>query len=295
MKLLSFGEIIWDVYGPTERTLGGAPLNFSAYAAMLCDSVYLMSAVGDDTLGNEALKEIKALGIETKYITVLKNRPTGKCDVTLDKNSIPTYKLAENTAYDAIFSQGPLNEKIDAIAFGTLALRDPENRLTLSRILENNSFDEVYTDLNIRPPFYSLESVDFCLRNATVVKISDEELPLVMALLSSPCASAEESVKRIAENYRRIKLIVITCGENGALCYDTQREEIYRCPAVTTHAVSTVGAGDSFGAAFLSQYLTSGDIAAALKIATKVASFVVSHKESIPRGAAEFVNGIIHS
>ena len=47
--------------------------------------------------------------------------------------------------------------------------------------------------------------------------------------------------------------------------------------------VSTVGAGDSFGAAFLVSYLRSGDIDAALQKAVEVSAFVVAHKEAVPQ------------
>ena len=82
MKILSFGEIIWDVYGPSERTLGGAPLNFAAYAAMAGADVYLASAVGDDAIGREAVESVKELGIDCRYVSV-SEKVTGQCLVTL--------------------------------------------------------------------------------------------------------------------------------------------------------------------------------------------------------------------
>ena len=126
MKILSFGEIIWDVY-PDERTLGGAPLNFAAHTAAMGTDAYIMSAVGDDILGREALALAEGSGVNTEYVSILPEFPTGRCDVKIDSRGIPTYTLAENTAYDNI-AYCNLAESFDVFAFGTLALRCEHNR-----------------------------------------------------------------------------------------------------------------------------------------------------------------------
>ena len=288
MRILSFGEIIWDVYGPKERTLGGAPLNFAAYAAMTGAEVFLASAVGDDAIGREALDNIRALGVDCRYVST-SDKVTGQCLVTLGEGGIPSYKILEDVAYDAVDMPDKLFSDFDAIAFGTLALRTRENRDVLERVLKNNKFSEVYTDLNIRPPFYSVESVKFCLENATVVKISDEELPIVTDLLLGKNIDVAEAAQLILEAFSGIKLLVITCGADGAYCFESGKPQPSFVPSVPTTVVSTVGAGDSFGAVFLSRYLSGSNIHSALEEAAAVASFVVSNKDSIPDGSKEYI------
>ena len=287
MKILSFGEIIWDVYNPTERTLGGAPLNFAAYAAMTGADVYLASAVGGDDIGREAVESIKKLGIDCRYVSV-SDKVTGQCLVTLGAGGVPSYKILEDVAYDAVELPDSLFCEFDAIAFGTLALRTQKNRDTLERVLKNNKFSEVYTDLNIRPPFYSVESVRFCLENATVVKISDEELPTVTDILFGKRVEISEAAKLIFGEFGNIKLLVITCGADGAYCFGMSSKCDF-IPSVPATVVSTVGAGDSFGAVFLARYLTGVEVTRALGEAAAVASFVVSNKGSIPEGSREYI------
>lgn len=292
MKILSFGEIIWDIYSPTERTLGGAPLNFAAYTAMQGCDAYLASAVGSDELGGLALDELVSLGVRSDFISTVDGKPTGQCLVTLDSNGVPHYNVLENVAYDHIeFSS--LGAPFDAICFGTLVLRGEDNKKTVEQILSKNSFSEVFTDLNIRPPFYSKDSIDFCLSRSTIVKISDEELPLVMRSAFGKDADIAESLQLISERYPQIKLILITCGEHGAMCYSTDDGETYSCPAAPASVVSTVGAGDSFGATFLVQFMRTRDIPYSLQAAAKVSAFVVSNKESIPSGAANFIKSLV--
>ena len=101
MVLLSFGEIIWDVYNRDEQTLGGAPLNFAAYAALLGSTVWLASSVGTDKLGEKAVKQIKELGLKTEYIsTSEKKRPVNaKYSLTKTGYRLTTFlKMSHMTA-----------------------------------------------------------------------------------------------------------------------------------------------------------------------------------------------------
>lgn len=295
MVLLSFGEIIWDVYSRDEQTLGGAPVNFAAYASMLGSTVWLASSVGTDKLGEKAVKQIKELGLKTEYISTLKKKATGQCQIFLNENGIPSYNIVKDVAYDRIILPEKLSTKFDAIAFGTLALREEHNRKTLKNILANNKFSEIYTDLNIRSPFYSRESIVFCLSNATIVKISDEELPLVTQTLFLKTLDLYDAVEFIIKNYSQIKLLLITCGEKGAFCYDCQNGKMHYCPSESVSVASTVGAGDSFGATFLTQYGKTKDIAYSLKLSAKISAFVVAHKEAIPPTAKNFIKNLLFS
>ena len=101
MKLLSFGEIVWDLFGE-EQHLGGAPLNFAAFASMLGFESGIISSVGDDKLGQKSIEQLKRLGVNTKYISVLPNKETGKCLVELNENAVPTYIILDDVAYDYI-------------------------------------------------------------------------------------------------------------------------------------------------------------------------------------------------
>ncbi len=75
MKILSFGEIIWDVY-PDKAVLGGAPLNFAAHATVWGSETHLLSAVGGDSLGRRAIGEIEKLTPKTIDVQKLRERLT---------------------------------------------------------------------------------------------------------------------------------------------------------------------------------------------------------------------------
>lgn len=291
MRLLSFGEIVWDIFGE-NKCLGGAPLNFAAFIAMLGENSHLISAVGNDVLGQSAIEKLKKFGVNTEYVSLLHGKETGKCLVSLDENAVPDCKIMDDVAYDYI-QMPSLKEKTDVIAFGTLALRNESNKSILTQILQTYSFSEVFADLNIRKPFYSKESILFCLEIATIVKISNEEMPVIAETVSEESASAEDFVLALCEKFGQIQLVIITSGEKGAFCYNRKENKFYYCEAHPTSVVSTVGAGDSFGAAFLIKFFENRNCRESLEYASKISSIVCSRQEAISEEIFKLIKNVV--
>lgn len=282
MKAIIYGEVIWDVY-PDTAVIGGAPFNFSAHLAHLGDRSYLITAIGEDKLGIDALNEMKKHGIHTDLVQ--KNAfSTGKCLVTLDENGVPSYNVLQNTAYDNItLADNEIsNLNGDVFYFNTLIQRNSVSRKTLKNILEKCNFPEVFCDINLRKDCFDKESLDLCLRTSTMVKISDEEGHFLeeMGLIE---ASNELFAKRVAIAYPNLKQVVYTLGKNGSEVYDRVSGTIFssgKPPKVDV--VSTVGAGDCFGATYLHYIMAGSSISEAIKQATLRSNIVVAHKEAIP-------------
>lgn len=290
MKVLSFGEILWDVY-PDKKYLGGAPLNFAAHFVKQGGEAYMLSALGNDQLGNDALEKLSDWKVNSKYVSVLNDSQTGRCIVTLGKDSVPSYNLLQDVAYDHI-SYKTVSDNFDLLYFGTLALRSDENFTALKNLIKENHFPEIIADVNIRAPFYSPKSVEFCVENATVLKISEEELPIVAKIFElSHITDYAEFSKALSKQYTNLKCIIITRGADGAYALDCKGEKEYRCPAVKSKVLSTVGAGDSFAAAFIYQFLQQKDIPYCLNYASQIAGYVVSQYDAVPDYKVEFLLG----
>ncbi len=281
MNALSFGEILWDVY-PDNKCLGGAPLNFAAHLAKHGENAYMMSAIGNDDLGEETKRKVKQWQVRDKYLCTLDNKPTGRCLVTLDENKVPSYNLLEDVAYDYI----PCNEladDFDVLYFGSMALRSKENFFSLEKLLRENNFKNVFVDLNIRPPFSFKDSVRFCVKNATILKISLEEMGVVSEFLEiEELQDYKEFAKKLSFVYNNLKCIIITLGADGSYALDCAQNKGYFCACEKSEVKSTVGAGDSFSAAYLHKYVKNNEISKCLEYATKVAGFVVSRYEAVP-------------
>ncbi len=280
-KLLAFGEILWDVY-PDEKFLGGASLNFAAHFAKFGHKAQMLSALGADALGEEARNQLKAWKLGDRYVPALTEKETGKCLVTLDENSIPSYNLLSDVAYDRILAKG-IEEEFDVLYFGTLALRGAFNFASLNGLLEEKSFGEIFVDVNIRPPFYSQKTVGFACSKATLLKISLEELPTVAKLLGEENTTDHQTFsKTLARKFPNLRCIIITLGGDGAYALNCSSGEEAFCPAKKVKVASTVGAGDSFGAAFVSEYLAGKSLPACLEIASRLAAYVVSQTAAVP-------------
>ena len=101
MRIVSVGEILWDVIGKNEY-LGGAPLNFAAHAQKLGHEVYPLSAVGADARGRKALDLLKARAMSTEFVQALKDKPTGTAEVELDMEGKPSFRIVRPVAYDFV-------------------------------------------------------------------------------------------------------------------------------------------------------------------------------------------------
>lgn len=286
-KILSFGEIIWDVFPDGDAVIGGAPLNFAAHAVKCGAKASLLSAVGNDDLGAKALKELQRLGVNTDFVGK-SDLATGRCIVTLNNGS-PSYEVCRPAAYDRIpLTQDAIDsintESFDAFCFGTLAAREPDSRKTLQRVLKSCSFATIFCDINLRPDCYDEDSVKLCFENANILKISDEEEPLLkdFPFYRHLCPDdLEQNVSNLFEALPKLDIILFTKGENGPTVYQKHQSPLHVAPH-KTQVVSTVGAGDSFGASFLSALLNGSSIPDAASLASRVSAFVVSQKEAVP-------------
>ena len=279
MRLLAFGEVLWDVY-PTEKFIGGATLNFASHCVKHGAKAFLVSALGDDDLGKEALDVIHKFGLDDTFVTT-SQKETGKCVVTLNENGIPNYNLLDDVAYDDIAE--PCGGQYDMLYFGTLALRGEHNLGVVKNIINKKLCDSVFVDVNIRAPFYSEKSVLFALQNADYIKISDEELGVVAKIaLDNVPDDSFDIIEAIAKKFTNLKLIIFTMGEKGATVYDCKVKKTYFREAAKVKVASTVGAGDSFGASFMCSYLDGKNPDECLELATRVSGYVVSCKDAVP-------------
>jgi len=285
MQALIFGEILWDII-EGKKYLGGAPFNFAAHCIKCGMQSSIISNVGKDELGQEVLKAVKQLGVNSTYLGVLPDYPTGTVDVFLT-NGQPDYTIHEEVAYDFITSV-PIEElrksQFDIFYFGSLIQRSEISRTSLREILENITFEHVFYDINIRRSFYSKGIIEYSLRHCTIFKINDEETTIVSKLLYGMLLPLETFAFKIALDFN-IPTIIITAGENG--CYILADGRITHVPSKKVDVQDAVGAGDSFSAAFMGIFTATKNPILSAQIANKIGGYVATQRGAIPEYSEE--------
>ncbi len=285
MTFLSFGEILFDVF-PTQKKLGGAPLNVSAHLTKLGAKGAIISALGKDDMGKEALSAIQRLNIDTSFIRESEYE-TGRADITLIGKSAD-YTFNSPCAWDDIKVEKQLPNEVDLIYFGTLAQRSAISKETLKYVLENVKAKEIFFDVNIRKNFYTPEILKEGISKATILKMNDEECPIIGKALS--IAEDIEGVVNDLFKTSTLKMILITKGKEGTALYT--RNKCYTQGCKDVKVIDTVGAGDSLSSGFLHTFLTTNDEVKALKVGATLADFVVTQPGAIPEYTDELIKEI---
>lgn len=273
MKILAFGEILWDIF-PDDKKIGGAPFNFAAHCAKHGAETYLVSAVGMDENGFLALDAAKSLGIRRDHITQERRYETGYCKITLE-NGKPQYDLVSDVAYDHIQGVCPSGE-FDVLYFGTLALRSPDSRRAFEKTLRYTKAKELFFDVNFRNGYYTRELVNMLLRETTILKMSDEEIGFFGK------KGEINTCLELSKSYPKLKYILLTLGAEGAIVFDCRKRTILYSDKPKSKAISTVGAGDSFAASFVCNLLNGFSTDVCLDRAVTLSDFVVTQIEAVP-------------
>ena len=278
--IVGIGEILWDVF-PNGKVLGGAPANFAYHVSQFGFEGYAVSAIGNDELGAELVnclsnKKLKYL-IETTPFT------TGTVQVTLSGNGIPQYEICENVAWDNIpFTPAmeALARKTQTVCFGSLAQRSSVSRKTINRFLDclPETALKIF-DINLRQSFYTLELIEHALDRCNILKINDDEVLIVGQLFGWESKSELEICNQLLHSCD-LKMVVLTKGTQGSYVV-TQTETSFK-PTPLVEVADTVGAGDSFTAAFVSSLLGGQSISNAHQIAVDASAYVCTQHGAMP-------------
>ena len=285
-KIIAIGEIVWDCL-PAGKQLGGAPLNFAFFANELGAQAYAVSAVGNDELGDETMQVASATGVNLDFVQ-RNDLPTSRVLVTLDENGIPQYEIVEGVAWDAVECPDSALELVrdaSVICWGSLAQRTEKSRQSVLSMLSAApaSCLKVF-DINIRQHYYSLEVIKDSFEYADILKLNEDELPLVAEMLGMT-GSEETVISEIIERYS-LKYVVYTHGADFSRVYGAEGLLSHQdTPKVTV--ADTVGAGDSFTAVLVTSLLQGKDITAAHALAVEVAAFVCTQHGAINSLPAE--------
>lgn len=276
--VVGMGEALWDIL-PEGKKIGGAPANFAYHVSQFGLPSCVVSAIGDDALGKEIIENFTSKGLDQLIAEV--PYPTGTVQVEIDQTGIPLYDIEENVAWDNI----PYTEHLDALAkrtkavcFGSLAQRNVVSRNTINHFLNTMPKDDdslIVFDVNLRQGFYNKEILCKSMQNCNILKINNEELITVSRMFGYPGIDLQDKCWILLGKYN-LKMLILTCGINGSYVFTPGNVSFQPTPKV--EVADTVGAGDSFTAAFIASILKGKSVTEAHTIAVKTSAYVCTQK-----------------
>jgi len=285
--IVGLGELLWDML-PSGKRLGGAPANFTVMSSRLGNRGVIASRLGNDPLGSEALEVLKAFPADLSLLQTDPAHPTGAVNVEM-RGAEAHYIFQEPVAWDYLEwtpEWKTLAQSADAVCFGSLAQRNPASRDTIRKFLAATPPECVRVfDVNLRPPFFSVDVVDASLASATVFKLNEIEAPEVLPMLgiTRPADKGEagllEAARSLLQKYP-LQLVAITMGGEGSLL--VTRNAHHRHHGVPVAVADTVGAGDAFTAALVQSYLRGASLAEMNEAGNRWGGWVASQRGAMP-------------
>ncbi len=288
--ILGIGELLWDLL-PEGPRLGGAPANFTVMAGRLGNHAVVLSRVGRDDPGRAAMAKLHPLSVDAAHIQVDAAHATGRVTVAFESGQ-PVYTIHEPAAWDFLELADDwiaLAERAGAICFGSLAQRSAVSRQTVQELVAATPETCIRVfDVNLRAPHYSGEIVQESLELATVMKMNDAEVPLVLDLLDldrefgalNAPARLRESARRLLNEFPGLKMIAITRGGRGSVL--ATREEWHEHSGFPVAVADTVGAGDAFTAAMTHYLLRGAGLATLNEAGNRWGGWVASRPGAMP-------------
>jgi len=286
--ILGIGELLWDLL-PEGPRLGGAPANFTVMSGRLGSHAAILSRIGRDNLGRKAVDLLDPFPADTEFLQVDPVHETGRATVAL-RDGQPQFTIHQPAAWDFLELSDEwvrLAERADAICFGSLAQRSLESRQTIQTLAAQAKAHCVRIfDVNLRAPYFSSEVVQESLELATVMKMNDAEVPLVLGLLGLPAFDAEDpgalrsGAEKLLEEFPTLKMVAVTRGGSGSLL--VTREAWHDHPGIAVKVADTIGAGDAFTAAIAHYLLRGAGLATLNEAGNRWGGWVASQSGAMP-------------
>lgn len=274
--VVALGELLIDFapqsvsdtgYPVLAANPGGAPGNFLAALSKYGCKTAMIGKVGDDSFGKLLIGTLKTAGIDTRGIHTDPDVFTTLAFVSLDASGNRDFSFARKPGADTCLTPGEVDESLLAGAkvfhFGTLSLTDEPaasaTRYAIELAKKNGLL--VSLDPNLRKPLWKREedakaAIEWSLRQADIVKISDEEIEWLWGI------SPEEGARKLLAEYG-VSLVYATLGPKG--CHAATASCAVTVPGPAgIHVVDTTGAGDIFGGSAMSRLIRCGKAPASL-------------------------------
>jgi len=241
---------------------GGSAANFATQSAKLGVKTALVSYLGDDELGQLAVKEIAKAGVNTSCLVVLEKKPTGIFFYAHDSNNdrIVVVEPGANR-----FLEKHLFEE-DRLVNAQLVHVAGAFPMMIDRVSAVTTTNGMILSLD---PGRAGQSLDYekILPSTDLLFLNQRELKDYFGINPT-----EKALKDLAKTFPGI--VILKMGEKGAIATDGFEyctSKVFEVPVI-----DTLGAGDAFAAGFITAWMRSERIEQALNVANAVAALTIT-------------------
>lgn len=300
-SLIVFGEALVDLFR-NGAVVGGAPFNVARHLAGFGKNPLFISAIGKDNAADLILQEVSRYGLSSTGLQILTNQRTGVVQVHENAQG-HQFEIMPDCAYDAIETTAALtsleaftqtNQQATMFYHGTLGLRGGESFKTfeaVSNVFKKTASANIYLDINWRAGHVDQSVAMQCLREANIIKVSIEELQMVLSWFKVliTCENKPPKTNDIERPIQHLMaqmkahLLLVTYGDLGSAAFN--REGLCLASAPVTKClkvVDTVGAGDAFSSVMLIALTQNWQIGLALQRANQFASDICGIRGATP-------------
>lgn len=284
-KIVAFGEVVWDIL-PNGKVLGGTPSNLVFRCNSFNEEGFLLSRIGDDDLGNDALKELRKLGISDENVQIDGEFPTGTVNITFDENNESQYEVALDVAFDHIeFSTEALllARNANCLFFGLLPQRFGISKNTIRELIKESPDSIHFFDLKLFNHFFNLKVVEYLLINSNIVRVKEKDIPFLKKELKLKSKNLEDFCAQLSGKYK-IDIVLVTRGKDGVFAFHHKKGAFYDLGYVI-EIEDNIGSGIAFCAGFLHYFLNGKTIQEAISFGNAAGAL-----NTTKRGATTFFN-----
>ena len=256
LDIVALGELLVDLvhkgdneagYPILHANPGGAPANFLCAAAACGAQTAMIGKVGSDAFGRMLTETLTERGVNVQGVTATPEAFTTLAFVTVDKNGDREFSFARKPGADMTLS----------VHFGTISMTAEPSRTATRKAVEiaRESGAMITFDPNYRASLWrdegeAAEQMLWGVKNADIVKISEEEIRLLLN------ETPEEGARRLVEKFH-VKLALVTLGEKGVF-FASKNASGLVFAFRDLKPVDATGAGDIFAGSAITRILQSG-------------------------------------
>jgi len=256
-----FGEKI-------EYFYGGKGANQATTIARLRKKVYLISAVGDDSQGEEIIENLQKSNVNTDYIKMSASKETGTTIVTIDHTAENTMQVFKGANDD--LTNKDVIKAMDSIMDSNILLVQMEipqqSAITSMKTAKEKG---VYVVLDPAPADGMIVEA---LKYADLITPNQQETKHLVGIDVFDENSALKAAKAFEEI--GVNSSIIKMGSKGSLVYENG--SVMFIPPVKVNPVDTVGAGDAFAGAIAAGLSNGESLLNSAKFANIVAAISIT-------------------